>query len=73
MLKRAHLLTIKTAPLQTPSSIVSYLSSGPTIICKYGVVLAILSCRDLSMAFIDEIEFKFEFDAGGDTVSGSIF
>ena len=42
ILKQAHSLTIKAAPLQIPLSTVSYLSNGPTINCKCGFIFAIL-------------------------------
>ena len=71
--KEADSLTINAAPLQIPFSIVSYLSNGPTINCRCGVVLATLKCRDLSTAVIDEIESKFEVEVRGDTPSISIF
>lgn len=72
-LGRAHSLTTKTAPFHIPFSIVSYLSNGPTINCKCGVVLATLRCRDLSRADIVEIGCKFALEVCGDMSSRSMF
>ena len=73
ILKEAHSLTTRTAPLQTPLSIVSYLNNGPTMNCKCGFIFAILKFRDLSWADIVEIDCKCELDVNVDTLeSGSM-
>jgi len=52
-------------PLQTPSSIVSYLNNGPTINCRCGFIFATLKFLDLSVAVIDEIDCGCELDVNG--------
>lgn len=71
-LKKAHSLTIRAAPLQTPFSIVSYLNSGPTRTCRWGFIFAILRFLDLSTAVIDEIDCKCELELSGDTLAESM-
>ena len=66
VLERAHSLTIKTAPFQTPFSIVSYLNNGPTISSKCGLIFTTLKFRDLSVADIEAIESSCELDVNSD-------